>query len=102
MTRALVARLVRLESRTCSTEHRVSIRFGHLKRLPPEYVGARHIIVARDLPQQGDQEWAEFEEVPGPDPHRPDPIRYRGGRPISSRLDVVFVAAYPQPEEIVS
>jgi hypothetical protein len=92
-----VARLVRLESRTATAESRLTIRFGHLKRLPPEYVGERHIIVARELPSQGDQEWVEFEEVPVPDPN-PEPIRYRGGRPTSWRLDVAFVAAYPQQD----
>jgi hypothetical protein len=98
MTRALITRLARLESRTSSQECRVTVRFGHLKRLPPEYVGERHIIVARELPNQGEHEWVEFEEMPGADPDSPEPVRYRGGRPISSRLDVVFVAAYPQQE----
>ena len=100
MRRALVTRLARLESRTYSTEHRVTIRFGHLKRLPPEYVGERHIIVERELPNQGFQEWVEFEEVPGSDPNPPEPIRYDRGRPIASRLDVAFVAAYPRQEPI--
>jgi hypothetical protein len=50
MTRALLARLVRLESRTLTAECRVTIRFGHLKRLPPRYTGERHVIVARQLP----------------------------------------------------
>jgi hypothetical protein len=65
MTRAPVTRLARLESRTFSTEHRVSIRCGHLKRLPPDYTGERHIVVGRELPNHGNHEWVEFEEVPG-------------------------------------
>jgi hypothetical protein len=98
MTRTLVRRLARLESRTSSTEHRVTIRFGHLKRLPPEYVGERHIIAARGLPTRNGQEWVEFEELPGPDPNPPEPIGYHRGHPILSRLDVAFVGAYPQQE----
>jgi hypothetical protein len=52
MKRALAARLSRLEPRTVSAEHRVTIRFGHLKRLPPGYVGERHTIVAREFPSR--------------------------------------------------
>jgi hypothetical protein len=96
MRRALVARLVRLEYRTVSVEHRVTIRFGHLKRLPPEYVGDRHVIVARQLPSQGGQAWVEFEEVPGPDPNPPVTTGCRGGHPIASGLDVMFVKVNPE------
>jgi hypothetical protein len=98
MTRGLVAGLARLESRTTTAECRVTIRFGHLKRLPPDYTGERHVVVARELPAQDGQEWVEFEEVPGPDPNPLEPSRYHGGRPISLRLDVAFVAAYPQQD----
>src|SRR5205085_9928553 len=35
-----------------------------------EYTGVRHIIVARELPSKGNQEWVAFEEVPGPDPEQ--------------------------------
>jgi hypothetical protein len=96
MTRALVTRLARRESRTVSIEHRVTIRFGHLKRLPPEYQGDRHVIFARQLPNQGDQEWVEFEEVPGPDPKPPVTTGCRGGHRIASRLDVMFVKVNPE------
>jgi hypothetical protein len=98
MTRALVARLARLESRAASTECSVTLRFGHLKRLPQEYTGERHIIV-RELPNQGDQEWVEYEEVPGPDPNPPVCPARGGTRPIASRTDIMFVKAYPQQEE---
>jgi hypothetical protein len=54
--------------------------------------------VARQVVNQGDHQWVELEEVPGPDPNPPEPFRYRGGRPIPSGLDVVSVAAYREQE----
>jgi hypothetical protein len=96
MKRGLLTRLARLEVRTSSAECRVTVRFGHLKRLPPEYTGERHVIVTRELPNQGEQEWVEFQEVPGPEPEAPQ-IAGRRGQPISRRLDVVFVSADPKP-----
>ena len=39
MTRALLGRVGRLESRATSEDRRVTIRFGHVKRLPPDYTG---------------------------------------------------------------
>ena len=45
--------------------------FRDLKRLTREYQGERHVIVSRELPKRGDQEWVEFEEVPRPDPNPP-------------------------------
>jgi hypothetical protein len=62
-----------------------------LKRLPLEYTGERHVIVARELPKQGDQEWVEFEEVPGPDPEAPQIIGLGARHPMATRLDVMFV-----------
>jgi hypothetical protein len=94
---SLLTRLERLESNAAATQHPLKVRFGHLKRLPPEYKGERHVIVARELPKQGDQEWVEFEEVPGPNPNPPQ-CRTRG---TPDRLDVMLVRAYPQPEETV-
>jgi hypothetical protein len=98
MTRALVARLARLESRSVSVEQRTPVRFGHLKRLPPEYKGERHVVVARQLPSVGNQEWVEFEEVPGPDPDASQRA-VRAGQAIARRFDVMFVAPYPRAEE---
>jgi hypothetical protein len=99
MKRGLLTRLARLEVRTSSAECRVTVRFGHLKRLPPEYVGERH-VVARELPSQGDQEWVAFEEVPGPEPESLQPPTRRGDYPIETRLDVMFVNAGPYPEQV--
>src|SRR5690242_6930993 len=97
MTRALVTRLARLESRRVSVEQRTPVRFGRLKRLPQEYSGERHVVVGRQLPNVGNQEWVEFEEVPGPDPnsaqHGP-----RAGQAIARRFDVMFVKPFPRPE----
>ena len=95
-TRAgLLARLERLECRAVAREHSIRLRFGNLKQLPHEYQGERHVIVARELPNRGDQEWVEFEEVPGPDPSPPQ----HSARGIPDRLDVKFVAAYPWPAD---
>jgi len=91
----LLARLERLESNAAATQHPLKVRFGRLKRLPPEYKGERHVIVARELPKRGDQEWVEFEEVPGPNPN-PPAHRTRG---TLDRLDVMLVTAYPCPED---
>jgi hypothetical protein len=88
--------MARLESRAVPAEHGVTIRFGHLKRLPAKYVGERHIVVGRQLPSQGDQEWVEFEEVPGPDPNPAATKGCRRGHLVASRLDVMFVKAYPE------
>ena len=64
--------LTRLECRVAATDQGIKLRLGHLKRLPREYQGERHVIVAREIPKRGDQEWVEFEEVPGPDPDPPE------------------------------
>ena len=72
-TRAgLVTRLGDLECRVAASDQPIKLRFGHLKQLLREYQGEDHVIVARELPKQGDQEWVEFEEVPGPDPDPPE------------------------------
>jgi hypothetical protein len=68
---------------------------GHLKRLPPEYKGKRHIVVAKQLPNVGGQEWVEYEERAGLEP-RPN----RGASPedCGDVLEIMFVAPYPQAE----
>ena len=86
---ALLTRLARLESRAAVVTHPVKLRFGKLRRLPRDYEGEKHVVVAKQLPKHGDQEWAEFEEVPGPDPNPQE-----RGRGVPEYLDVVFVAAY--------
>ena len=87
----LLSRLERLEVRTAEVSCKVRLQFGNLKRLPEDYVGERHIIVAKQLPSQNGQEWVEFEEVPGPDPNPPQAEKapHRGSAP--TRIDVMFV-----------
>jgi hypothetical protein len=92
----VLVRKLGIRPRTCIYGARVTIRFGHLKRLPREYVGKRHTILARQLPSNGDQEWVEFEEVPGPDPKPAESTGCQRGHPIASRMDVMFVKAYPE------
>jgi hypothetical protein len=65
----LLTRLDHLEGRT-KGQRRLRLRLGHLKRLPRDYEGERHIVIAGQLPNKGDQEWAEFEERAGPIPTR--------------------------------
>jgi hypothetical protein len=86
----LLTRLARLEGLVALREQRIIFRFGNLKRLPPDYQGERHIVVARQLPNRGDEQWVEFEERPGPDPN-PPPM-FKG---IPDVLDIVYVEAYP-------
>ena len=95
-TRAgLLTRLERLEHRLAVRDQPIKLRLGHLKQLPREYQGERHVIVARELPTQGDREWVEFEEVPGPDPDPPQQL----ARGIPHCIDGRFVGPYPSTEE---
>ena len=90
----LLTRLERLECRAIAVHERFKFRYGHLKRLPREYQGERHVVVARHLPSQGDQEWVDFEERPGTDPNPTE--RSEPGTPTC--INVVFVEAYPGGE----
>jgi hypothetical protein len=92
----LLTRLERLESRVVREEHRLKLRFGRLKRLPQDYKGEKHVVMAKQLPSRNGQEWVEFEEVPGADPH-PKPLQAVKGSP--RYLNLMFVKAYPWPEE---
>ena len=73
MRAQLSTRLERLERRSeriavnlCTT-----LRLGSLKKLPRDYVGERHVVVAKHLPPQSPLgEWVEFEERPGPEPEQ--------------------------------
>ena len=85
----LLRRLERLEVRTAATRS-VKFRFGNLRRLPEDYKGERHTVIAKHLPSQNGQEWVEFEEVPGPDP---GPQEQEDGLP--DYRDIVFVSAKP-------
>jgi hypothetical protein len=93
-SRALLARLERLECRT-ATAGTIKVRFGDLRRLPPDYTGERHVVVARELPSQFGQDWVEFEEVPGPDPTPPQ--EWKPGQ--HKRIDVHFVASGTSRDE---
>ena len=39
---------------------------SNLRRLPQDFKGERHAVIAKHLPSQSGQEWVDFEEVPGP------------------------------------
>jgi len=94
MRTALVSRLERLESRVAAAAHHTTLRFGHLRRLPPDYKGEKHVVIAKQLPSQNGEEWVEFEEVPGPDSNPPE---RKAGRP--DLIDVMFVGPYPVEDE---
>jgi hypothetical protein len=49
----------------------IRLRFGNLRRLPPDYQGERHRVIAERLPDRDGREWVEYEEVPGPPPMLP-------------------------------
>jgi hypothetical protein len=95
-TRAgLLTRIEKLETRVAARSKIIRIRLGYVKRLPCEYQGERHIVIARHLPNKGNQEWVEFEEVPGQAPASPkedrfDPVRY---------IDVRVLSPHPPIEE---
>ena len=81
-TGTLLARLERLECRA-AVSRKLKTRFGNLRRLPPDYVGERHMVIAKHLPCRFGQEWVEFEEAPGPDP----------SSELDKYLNIVFVAS---------
>src|SRR5437868_1730631 len=88
---ALLSRLERLESCAAVASRERRLRFGHLRRLPPDYKGEKHVVVAKQLPSRDGREWVEFEEMPGPDPN-PSP-KVNPGDP--EYFDIVLVYAYP-------
>jgi hypothetical protein len=85
----LVARLERLESRAAVLRP-VKLRFGNLRRLPQEYRGERHVVIAKHLPSQAGQEWVEFEEMPGPHPSPPHDLK----PDVREYINIVFVGPY--------
>jgi hypothetical protein len=87
--------LAKLEfTRTIQAEKRLVIRFGRLKRLPPDYEGERHVAtVAGPGSDPAHPDRHEFEERPGPDP-RPAETAGTGERV----LTVHFVTADPERE----
>ena len=87
---ALLSHLQRLESRATATAHRIRFQYEHLRRLPPDYLGEKRVVVTRQLPSEDGRDWVEFEEVPGPDPEPPLPP---GRTP--DLISVMFVEAYP-------
>ena len=63
--RSLLTRLKRLEHvRAAQCWPQIELQIGYLKRLPPEYVGERHVATVGQLPD-GEYQW---EERPGPAP----------------------------------
>jgi hypothetical protein len=92
---ALLARLERLEHRAIPRPSQCfKLRLGDLRRLPESYVGARHVVIVKHLAPQGDQEWVEYEEVPGPNPNPPLPGRLGA----SGYIDIAFVTPYPSED----
>ena len=72
--RSLVSRLARLERTESRARRRVIMRYGHVKSLPADYRGPRHIVAVRQIPPEElppasrGQDWFELEERPGPEP----------------------------------
>jgi hypothetical protein len=75
MSFRLQSRLGRLEHAVAFTLARQSfkLRLGHLKQLPGDYAGEKHIEIVKQLPPRSPiGEWVEFEERPGPSPKPPE------------------------------
>jgi hypothetical protein len=75
MSFRLMARLGRLEhaAAVTLTRHPYKLRIGHLKQLPGDYAGEKHIEIVKQLPPWSSiGEWVEFEERPGPRPSPPE------------------------------
>ena len=66
MRSKLLSRLERLEAQAQAARGEM-IQIGPLKRLPADFIGDRHVVVARRYPS-GTPNWetCEFEERPGP------------------------------------
>ena len=63
----LISRLERLEATTAGRT--VVYRYGCLKALPNDFIGARHVVIVKREPAAAPgNEWCEFEERPGPAP----------------------------------
>jgi hypothetical protein len=89
----LLARLERLESRTALVHPvKTKVRFGNLRRLPQDYQGERHVIVAKCLPSEG-KDRVEFEEVAGPDPSPPQELKHDDLRAPLPRIPVRSLSA---------
>jgi hypothetical protein len=68
MRTKLLSRLERLEVHAQAAQE-ATIQIGPLKRLPADFHGDRHVVIARRYPS-GTPNWesCEFEERPGPAP----------------------------------
>jgi len=67
--RSLLTRLKRLENvQAAERLPQVELQIGYLKKLPPEYVGERHVVTVDRL-ADGKYHW---EERPGPTPANED------------------------------
>jgi hypothetical protein len=67
--RSLLTRLKRLENvRAAERRPQIELQIGYLKKLPPEYVGERHVVTVSRL-SEGTYHW---EERPGPAPAAED------------------------------
>jgi hypothetical protein len=75
-----------------------TMRLGHVKRLPPDYVGERHTVITKYLGIRDGQEWVEFEEVPGPAPERHAARRDQSEFPTPEHriFAIQFVEPYPR------
>jgi hypothetical protein len=63
----LISRLKRLEATTA--DRIVVYRYGCLKALPKDFVGARHVVIVKQESTGSPcSTWCHFEERPGPAP----------------------------------
>lgn len=68
MRTKLLSRLERLEVQAQAAQE-ATIQIGPLKRLPADFLGDRHVVVARrQATSTPNWESCEFEQRPGPEP----------------------------------
>lgn len=67
--RSLVSRLARLEQAEArAAGRRVTIQYGRMKYLPPDYTGERHVVTISRTPDPATgRDLFEWEERPGPE-----------------------------------
>jgi len=71
--RSLVSRLKRLERvERKLIRPRVVIQNGHMKTLPADYTGERHVVTLSCAPDENGRDFYEWEERPGPGPPTAD------------------------------
>ena len=100
-TKRLLDRVRKLAQAQADADVSVTLILGHVKRLPPDYVGERHAIITKELGIRNGYRWVEYTEVPGP---KPEPTNEGDEEPCfpGPRRHLIhchFVAPHPRPDQ---